>query len=333
MDAPHVVVWDITHACPLRCEHCYSEAGRRPTGQLGRDDLLRVADAIIDMGPSLVDLCGGEPLVVREIFEVAERLRAAGILVALYTGGWPLRDEMLPRLAETVDRVIVSVDGATAEVHDRLRGRAGSFDRAMHALELLDGTGMAYAVDCAVMRSNFDQLADYCTDIAPRFSGLRRIGFEAATPFGLASRVGFAEHELVTEQQWARLAGTALGAGLQALAPESVLVETTDNRCVMMHPDDEIGPGSGAMFVEADGSVRAMTFYEGTVGNLRTEPWQLLWERSIARWSDPYVVETLAPVQTMIEWSAAVRVLDRHFATAPNLARIDRRTSYPLLVY
>ena len=316
MDAPHVVVWDIAHACPRRYD----------ASQLARDDLLRVADAIVEMGPSRVDLrC--EPLVVREIFEVAERLRAAGILVALHTGGWPLRAEMLPRLAETVDRVIVSVDGATAEVHDRLRGRAGSFDRAMQALQLLDRADIQYAIDCAVMRSNFDQLADYCTDIAVRLPGLRRIGFEAATPFGLASRPGFAEHELVTEEQRARLAGNALCAELQALAPETVVVETTDDRCLMMHPDDKIGPG--AMFVEAGGSVRAMTFYEGTVGSLRTEPWEALWERSIARWSDPFVVQTLAPVRTMVEWSTAVRILDRHFAPAPN----ERRESYSLLVY
>ena len=333
MDRPSVVVWDITHACPLRCEHCYSEAGRRPTGQLNRDDLLRVADVIIEMGPALVDLCGGEPLVVREIFEVAERLSAAGIAVALYTGGWPLRAEMLPRLAETCDRVIVSVDGATAAVHDRLRGRDGSFERAMAALRLLDDAGMRYAIDCAVMRSNFDQLGSYCTDIAPTLPGLRRIGFEAATPFGLASRDGFATHELVTEEQWTQLSGDELRARLQAHAPSSVLVETADNRCVMMHPDDEIGPGSQAMFVEADGSVRAMTFYEGTVGNLRTEPWEVLWERCVARWSDPFVTATLRPVRTMPEWAAAVRVLDRHFATPANLLRIDRRPTYPLVTH
>jgi MoaA/NifB/PqqE/SkfB family radical SAM enzyme len=334
MDGPHVVVWDITHACPLRCEHCYSEAGRRPARRLDRGDLLRVADTIIEMGPALVDLCGGEPLVVPEIFEVAERLRGAGVLVALYTGGWPLRAETVPRLAESCDRVVVSVDGATAEVHDRLRGRAGSFDRAMRALELLDEAGdIRFAVDCAVMRSNFDQLASYCTNIAPRFPNLRRIGFEAATPFGLASRAGFAARELVTEEQWARLAGDDLRAELQALAPRSVLVETTDNRCVMMHPDDEIGPGARAMFVEADGDVRAMTFYEGSVGNLRLEPWEVLWQRSIARWRDPVVTQTLAPVRTMRQWADAVRALDRHFASAEALTRIDNRPMYPLLVY
>ncbi|ARX89288.1 hypothetical protein SMD44_08775 [Streptomyces alboflavus] len=83
-----MVVWDTTYACPLRCSHCYSESGRRPSRQLGPDDMLRVADALVALGPRVVALSGGEPLVVRGVFDVAERLRAGGVKLSINTSGW-----------------------------------------------------------------------------------------------------------------------------------------------------------------------------------------------------------------------------------------------------
>ncbi|MFD2119864.1 radical SAM protein [Streptomyces cirratus] len=53
------------------------------------------------------------------------------------TSGWVMDRAMAGRLAECFDEVVVSVDGSTAEVHDRIRGRAGSFDRVMTAPGLL----------------------------------------------------------------------------------------------------------------------------------------------------------------------------------------------------
>ncbi|MGH1552365.1 radical SAM protein [Streptomyces sp. L7] len=85
---PESVIWDTTYACPLRCIHCYSESGRRPARQLGHEDMLRVTDAFISMGPRVVALAGGEPLLVKGIFEIADRLVRAGVKAVLYTGGW-----------------------------------------------------------------------------------------------------------------------------------------------------------------------------------------------------------------------------------------------------
>src|SRR5258708_25282306 len=93
---PPFIVWDITYACPLRCVHCYSESGRRPTRQLSFDDLHRVTGALISVNPVGIVLSGGEPLLVKGIFSVAERMRNAGVKVILYTGGWGFVPAMLP---------------------------------------------------------------------------------------------------------------------------------------------------------------------------------------------------------------------------------------------
>ncbi|MFI6498249.1 radical SAM protein [Nonomuraea typhae] len=331
-DRPLEIIWDITYACPLRCVHCYSESGRRPSRQLRRDDLLRVADAVAAMRPYGISIAGGEPLLVKELFEVTARMTAAGIKVALFTGGWTLRPEMLDDLARAFFRVSVSVDGATADVHDRVRGRRGSFDRAMAALSMLDGSTAAFGIDCVVVRSNVHQVEQVCTELVPRFPGLDFVSFGAVVPEGLASRTGFAERELLTDEQVATLGDPGYGERLRGLVPASVHVTATDNLALQMHPDRiRRGCFFPALQIEPDGAVRAMPAYEGTVGNLLTDSPAELWRRAVERWHDPFVVETLGPVRTMREWAEATRKIDYHFGSAADRARIDRRPAFVAL--
>lgn len=338
-DRPLEIIWDITYACPLRCFHCYSESGRRPSRQLGRRDMLRVADRIIAMRPYGISLAGGEPLLVDGVFEVAERMVDAGIKVALFTGGWSVRPAMVDDIVRHFFRVSVSLDGATAEVHDRIRGRRGSFDRAMATLQLLEekigrlrrdgGDPPSFGIDCVLVRSNFHQADDFCTRIAPRFTELSFVSLGAVVPEGLASRPGVAEHELLTDEQVGLLGSAAFAERLRSLAPPSVQVTATDNLALQMHPDRiRRGQFFPALQVEPDGAARAMPAYEGTVGNLLTDPPAELWRRAVERWHDPFVVDTLTPVRTMRQWAEATRRIDRHFASEADRARLERRPDF-----
>jgi pyruvate-formate lyase-activating enzyme len=340
---PKDIVWDITYACPLRCTHCYSESGRRASRQLGYDDLLRVTDALLALNPLAIVLAGGEPLVVRHLREVIERITGAGVQVHLYTSGWAVTPAIVEDVLRLCTSVSVSVDGATAEVHDRIRGRAGSFDRAMNALGVLDEASRAgrlrgeallcFGLDATIVRGSLDQLEEFCTSIAPRFPELGFLSFGAAMPIGLASRAGFVEHELLDDEQADRLVSPEMVCHLRSLVPPSLYVSATDNRLLQYHPDRVAAGTLPAMQVEPDGRVRAMAIYEGTVGSLLTEAPLTLWERSMARLTDPFVVQTLLPVRTMRQWAEATRRLDRHFGTDDDRHRIDRRPVYlPLTV-
>ncbi|GGU43457.1 radical SAM protein [Streptomyces violascens] len=335
-DRPGYILWDITYNCPLRCVHCYSESGRRPSRQLSLRDNLRVADAIISLAPDNVGLGGGEALVVPGIFEIIERITSAGIGVYLYTGGWPLRERAMEEILRLRPQVNMSVDGATAEVHDRIRGRAGSFDRAMKALQLLDDAScearrhgeppLVFGIDSTVLRSSFGQLELFCTEVAPRFPQMGFLYLSAVVPSGLANRQSFVEQELLSDEQAAWLASPELAERLKSLAPASLELSMSDNWGTSMHPD-RIAAGSffAAMAVEPDGAVRAMCIYEGVVGNILEEDPRLLWKRSVARWHDPFVVDTLKPVRTMREWAEAARRIDRRFGTDDDRARIEGR--------
>lgn len=336
LNGPAEVIWDMTYACPLRCVHCYSESGRRPARQVKPDLMHAIADAIISLRPDAVALAGGEPLVNKHVFDVAKRLKDAGMIVVLYTSAWSFQPWMLGRAHDSFSRVAVSVDAVAAGLHDRIRGRAGSYQRAMDALSMLDAAAaeaiaaarapLPFGIDSVVMRCNFDQMEALCTTMAARFPHINLISFNAAAPAGLASTAGFADHELLTDEQAAALAGRELRRRLAALVPSSIRIGTTDNRALLMSPDlISKGVVTNAMQIEPDGEVRAMPMYEGSVGNLLREPAWTLWERSVQRWSDPFLAQALSGVKTMRDWAEACRRIDYHYGSDVVRARIDRR--------
>ncbi|MEU1727802.1 radical SAM protein [Nonomuraea sp. NPDC005692] len=335
---PSDIIWDITYACPLRCVHCYSESGRRPTRQLSHEDMLEVADGIIALHPRTVEFAGGEPLLVKGIHEIAEHISQAGIEVNLYTSGWTLTAEAAQAAARVFSRITVSIDGADAATHDRIRGRSGSFDRAMNALTLLDDISrrasehgydpLLFGLDCVVMRGNFHQLGELCRVATSRAPHLRFLSFGAAVPSGLASRPTFADRELLTMEQLTTLMSSGHGQHLRSLVPSSVMVTVSDNFILQMNPKLVERFGFSLMQIEPDGQVRAMPVYEGTVGSLLTEDPQVLWERTVARWSDPFVVDALSGVRDWADWAAATRRIDYHFGSAEVRQRIDRRPEY-----
>jgi len=334
---PRFIVWDITYACPLRCEHCYSESGRRRSKQLDIEDMLKVTDAMLEVQPQGIVLSGGEPLALKEIFQVARRIREAGTDVILYTSGSAFEAGMLEDLMQWCSRITVSIDGATAATHDRIRGRAGAFDKAINMLNVLDARCAQersmpcpkLSIDYVVMQSNFDQLHTFCREIVSRFSGLSYVSFSAVIPTGLASRISFAEQELLDDKQMALLASGQLEEELQPLVDPSVTIFTGDNKMFQLHPGlIEKGMDIPPIQVEPDGNARAMPIYEGVVGSLLEEPMSVLWQRAIERWSHPVVVEALLPATTSLLWAEATRKIDMFFGTPADKERIAARPSY-----
>lgn len=335
---PSVILWEVTYACPLRCPFCYSESGLRPARALPVDEMLRVADRLLTIHPRVVHLSGGEPLLAAGLFPAAERLQRGGVQVVLTTSGFGLDAEAARAIGAFCHSVHVSVDGPDAALHDRLRGREGSFAAALEALALLDRLARArreaglprlrFGIDCVVVRSNFDALPRLITEVAARFSEIEFVIYNGVVPQGLASRAGY-EEELLDEAQMAALDSGELERAFSALG--SVAVFTRNNFDLQMHPDT-VREGTAwtldRMIVEPDGAVRAMEAYEGTVGNVLDEPLDVLWRRSCERRSDPFVSDLLRNVRSTAEWSAATRTIDRRFAPLAELTRLDKRRPY-----
>lgn len=142
--APLFIAWQLTNRCRARCLACCEESGpdRAWRDELTRDEALELARAIVAEGIPYAAFGGGEPLGVPHAWEIFEVLAAGGVSLKLETEGSYIDEAAADRLRELrVQCVQISVDGATAATHERVRPGA-SFASAVAALERLAGRGL-----------------------------------------------------------------------------------------------------------------------------------------------------------------------------------------------
>ncbi len=155
----------VTKDCNARCYHCYQPTTKvadaaRPAcdEQLGVGPFLALVDSAKPLGLQKVKLSGGEPLLRADAKDIIAGLRARGVRMSIETNGFLIDEAMASVLAENEVSVSISLDGATAQRHDGLRGHPGSFDRVMRAVRLLSDRGCAPHVIMSVSRKNIDQV-------------------------------------------------------------------------------------------------------------------------------------------------------------------------------
>ncbi|OEJ36263.1 mycofactocin radical SAM maturase [Streptomyces agglomeratus] len=162
LDAPICLTWELTYACNLSCVHCLSSSGRRDPRELDTDECKAVIDELQRMQVFYVNIGGGEPTVRPDFWELVEYATAHQVGVKFSTNGVRLTPERARFLAASdyVD-VQISLDGATAEVNDAVRG-SGSYDTAMTALRNLADAGFRdFKISVVVTRQNVAQLDDF----------------------------------------------------------------------------------------------------------------------------------------------------------------------------
>ncbi|MFC0313307.1 mycofactocin radical SAM maturase [Gordonia phosphorivorans] len=175
LDAPICLTWELTYACNLACVHCLSSSGKRDPRELSTEQCKAIIDELQRMQVFYVNIGGGEPTVRPDFWELVDYAVDHQVGVKFSTNGLRISPEVAQRLAATdyVD-VQISLDGATAEVNDAVRG-PGSFDMAVRALQNLSDAGFADAkISVVVTRQNVTQLDEFKA-LADRFGATLRI--------------------------------------------------------------------------------------------------------------------------------------------------------------
>ena len=173
--APICLTWELTYACNLSCVHCLSSSGRRDPRELSTAECKRVIDELERMQVFYVNIGGGEPTVRADFWELVDYATAHHVGVKFSTNGVKITPQIAARLAgsDYVD-VQISLDGATAEVNDRVRG-PGSYATALRAMRYLADAGFAgFKISVVMTRQNVDQLDEFKA-IADSFGAQLRI--------------------------------------------------------------------------------------------------------------------------------------------------------------
>jgi MoaA/NifB/PqqE/SkfB family radical SAM enzyme len=159
---PLFASYNVTGRCNMRCVFC--NWWKNDVPELSTKKALEVIDVVCNLGVPFFDLSGGEPLLRKDLGTLAKRVADHGCLVSMNTNGTLLNESRIKELANTLDIVVISLDGPR-EFHDKIRGIPGTFDKAMKAIKLLKANDMKVGVNSVVTPWNIDVLPKFIEEL------------------------------------------------------------------------------------------------------------------------------------------------------------------------
>ncbi|MBD2243792.1 nif11-class peptide radical SAM maturase 3 [Nostoc sp. FACHB-888] len=179
-------VWEITLKCNLACNHCGSRAGQARTQELSTEEALDLVKQLAEVGIKEVTLIGGEAFMRPDWLEIAQAITQAGMLCAMTTGGFGISLETAHRMKQAgIASVSVSIDGGTAETHDRLRGKKGSWQSAFKTMSHFREVGIYFGCNTQINRLSAPEFPLIYEQI--RDAGARAWQIQLTVPMGNAA--------------------------------------------------------------------------------------------------------------------------------------------------
>lgn len=163
-ERPFLVFWEITRACALACQHCRAEAQpRRHPDELDEKEAIHLVEQLAALAPPMLILTGGDPLMRRDVLSIARRATDFGMRVGLSPSGTErlMNFDFRAIRDAGIDRISLSLDGATEESHDRFRGVKGTFARTLRAVEMASDVGLSVQINTTLTRSNLHEFPDF----------------------------------------------------------------------------------------------------------------------------------------------------------------------------
>jgi Fe-coproporphyrin III synthase len=179
-----IVVWNLTRTCNLKCVHCYTSSdAQKYSDELTTGQCKTVLDDLAEFKVPAVLFSGGEPLVRRDVFELAEYARNLGLHVVLSTNGTLIDRHTAERLKKLQFAYVgISLDSALPAVHDQFRGMAGAFERTMRGFRHCVEVGQKVGLRLTLTRHTAENL-DAMFDLIER-EGIDRACFYHLCPAG-----------------------------------------------------------------------------------------------------------------------------------------------------
>jgi heme b synthase len=155
-----LVAWEVTRNCNLSCIHCRASASKGPfPDELDTDASLTLLDQISEAGKPVVILTGGEPLLRTDIFELARHGTRKGLRMVMAPNGTLITEAIAREMAEAgIQRISISLDGATKESHDRFRQVDGAFEGALRGIKWAKKAGVDFQINTTITLQNLEEM-------------------------------------------------------------------------------------------------------------------------------------------------------------------------------
>lgn len=297
----HLLFWEITAACNLRCRHCrrLDEVDKPLPGELTTEEGKRFLEDVSRVARPIIVFSGGEPTLRRDLFDLVAHATRLGMQTALATNGTGIDRTMARRIADSsVKRVSISFDGTDSPTHDSFRGQKGAFKAAIRGWKYLQKNGLSLQVNTTISKHNIHQLPQLY-ELARRLKA-DAIHFFVVIPVGCG--LGMRPEQFLSAQEieealeWIHQQGDMDGVTAKpTCAPQffRILLQKKKMGTVPIKWTKGCLAGTGIGFVSSLGDVFPCGYLPTKVGNVKETPFDKIWQESIVlrQLRDPSLLE------------------------------------------
>ncbi|MDO5556820.1 MAG: radical SAM protein [Clostridia bacterium] len=148
---------EITRECNLRCRHCLNNSGEEMSKHMSTNDIKNLISKLAVAGIQEIRFTGGEPLIIKGIFELIKYATDLGIYTSIGTNGTLITENVALKLKQSgLKKVVISLDG-TEKSHDYIRGK-GNYLKTCKAMEYIRQYGIELKINSVIMRDNMDDV-------------------------------------------------------------------------------------------------------------------------------------------------------------------------------
>ncbi len=158
-------LFELTYRCNLNCVHCYIVKSKRK--ELSTHEIFNVLKELKKAGSLYITFTGGEPLLRKDFFQIAEYARRLQFALRLFTNAILIDKKTADRIRNFAPMTIETSIYGLKKNHDEITQIKGSFDKTVGAIKLLKERNIKVVVKTTLMQQNIDEiwkLRDYLRD-------------------------------------------------------------------------------------------------------------------------------------------------------------------------
>jgi MoaA/NifB/PqqE/SkfB family radical SAM enzyme len=157
-NSPLVGQWEITRACNLTCIHCYNNSGKKLANELNHKQKIHIANQIVKEKIFRMCISGGEPILCESFWEIAKIFSNGHVSCNTITNGWFVNESNIDKYTKYFRHIQVSIDGGNPKTHDKIRGKKGSFVRAINTCKLIAEKKGNHSIASVISSLNVNEL-------------------------------------------------------------------------------------------------------------------------------------------------------------------------------
>jgi radical SAM protein with 4Fe4S-binding SPASM domain len=269
---PRLIAFEVTRRCRYACRHCRANACPEAGDQeLSTEQCKRILSAVARFSKCTLILTGGEPMERGDIYKLISYGSKRRLRMVMATCGYLIDDDSIIKLKEAgVLALSFSLDGSSAQTHDKFRGAKGAFDAVLSAAEVASRTGVRFQINTTISKINVEEVIGIA-ELA------RRLGAYCFNPFILVptGRGVEIEDAILDPVQYEALLGELLRIKIKGKIELRVTCGPQFSRVCQQakkrHLVEDVSGcmgGRGFGFISYKGDVQTCGFLDVPAGNL-----------------------------------------------------------------